>query len=219
MVGPARKREAVSHLQQGREMSQRRACKVVGQPRATQRYQREPDAEEERLRAWLRDFSERRPRAGYRAAYGRLRQEGGKVNRKRVQRLWREEGLKVPRRQVKKRRLGTSEHGSQRRVATRPNEVWSYDFVSDQTADGRRLRYLCVVDEFTRECLALEVRRQFPAGAVIAVLAGLIAWRGAPAHLRSDNGPEFVARAVQAWLQAQAIGPLYIAPGSPWGNA
>ena len=219
MVGPARKREAVGHLQRELVMSQRRACQVVGQPRATQRYVPEPDAEEERLRTWLRAFSRQRPRAGYRSACGQLRQEGMAVNGKRVQRLWREEGLKVPRRQGKKRRLGTSENGSQRRVATRPNEVWSYDFVSDQTGDGRRLKFLCVVDEFTRECLALEVRRSFRAAEVITVLAGLVAQRGAPAHLRSDNGPEFVARAVQAWLQGRAIGPLYIAPGSPWENA
>jgi putative transposase len=219
MVGPARKREAVEHLQRALEMSQRRACQVVGQPRATQRYVPEADAEEERLRTWLRAFSRKRPRAGYRAACGQLRQEGRVVNGKRVQRLWREEGLKVPRRSSKKRRLGTSENGSQRRVAARPNEVWSYDFVSDQTSDGRRLKFLCVVDEFTRECLALEVRRSFRAAEVITVLAALRAQRGAPAHLRSDNGPEFVARAVQVWLKAQAIGPLYIAPGSPWENA
>jgi putative transposase len=115
--------------------------------------------------------------------------------------------------------LGTSENGSQRRVATRPNEVWSYDFVSDQTSDRRRLKFLCVVDEFTRECLALAVRRSFRAQEVTAVLAGLMALRGAPAHLRSDNGPEFVARAVQAWLKANTIGALYLAPGSPWENA
>jgi putative transposase len=141
------------------------------------------------------------------------------VNPKRVQRLWREAGLKVPRQPCKKRRLGTSENGSQQRVATRPNEVWSYDFVSDQTSDGRRLRLLCVVDEFTRECLALAVRRSFRGKDVIAVLAGLMALRGAPAHLRSDHGPEFVAQAVQAWLKAKAIGALYLAPGSPWENA
>ena len=122
----------------------------------------------------------------------------------------------MPRKQCKKRRMGTSENGSQRRVATRPNEVWSYDFVSDQTTDGRRLKFLCVVDEFTRECLALAVRRSFRAKDVIAVLAALIAQRGVPAHLRSDNGPELVAQAVQGWLKGNAIGALYIAPGSPW---
>lgn len=219
MVGPARKRTAVDHLQRELELSQRRACKVVGQPRATQRHTPPPDAEEERLRERLNEFSRQRPRAGYRTACGQLRQEGQRVNPKRVQRLWREEGLKVPRRQCKKRRLGRSENGRHRRVAARPNEVWSYDFVSDQTTDGRRLRFLCVVDEFTRECLALEVRRSFRAKDVIVVLASLIAQRGAPAHLRSDNGPEFVAQAVQAWLNAHAVGPLYIAPGSPWENA
>ena len=184
-----------------------------------QRHPAQPDAAEQRLRARLKEFSVQRPRAGYRTACGQLRQEGLRVNVKRVQRLWREEGLKVPRRQCKKRRLGTSANGSQRRVATRPNEVWSYDFVSDQTRDGRRLKYLCVVDEFTWECLALAVRRSFRAKEVIAGLAGLIAQRGAPAHLRSDNGPEFVALAVQAWLKTHAVGPLYIAPGSPWENA
>ncbi len=219
MVGPARKREAVGHLQRELELSQRRACKVVGQPRATQRRPPQPDAAEARLRERLQAFSRQRPRAGYRTACGQLRQEGLRVNVKRVHRLWREEGLKVPRKQCKKRRLGTSANGRQRRVATRPNEVWSCDFVSDQTTDGRRLKFLCVVDEFTRECLALEVRRSFRAQDVIAVLAGLIAQRGAPAHLRSDNGPEFVALAVQTWLKANAIGALYIAPGSPWENA
>ena len=219
MVGPARKREAVGHLQGELELSQRRACKVVGQPRATQRHTPQSDPAEERLRARLHEFSRQRPRAGYRTACGQLRQEGLRVNVKRVQRLWREEGLKVPRKQCKKRRLGTSENGSQRRVATRPNEVWSYDFVSDQTRDGRRLRFLCVVDECTRECLALEVRRSFRAQDVIAVLMVLLAQRGVVAHLRSDNGPEFVAKAVQAWLKAQNVGPLYIAPGRPWENA
>jgi putative transposase len=219
MVGPARKRTAVGHLQRELEMSQRRACKVVGQPRATQRHAPQPDAQENRLRERLNAFSRQRPRAGYRTACGQLRQEGLRVNLKRVQRLWREEGLKVPRKQCKQRRLGTSEQGRQRRVATRPNEVWSYDFVSDQTTDGRRLKFLCVVDEFTRECLALTVGRSFRAKEVIEVLVGLIVQRGTPAHLRSDNGPEFVALAVQAWLKANAIEALYIAPGSPWENA
>ena len=219
MVGPARKREAVGHLQCELELSQRRACTVVGQPRATQRHTVPSDEAEQRLRERLNEFSEQRPRAGYRTACGQLRQEGLRVNVKRVQRLWREEGLKVPRKQGKKRRLGTSENGCQRRVAGRPNEVWSYDFVSDQTREGRRLKYLCVVDEYTRECLALAVGRSFRAKEVIAVLAGLIAQRGAPAHLRSDNGPEFVAVAVQAWLKEHKVGPLYIAPGSPWENA
>ena len=171
------------------------------------------------MRERLHEFSQRRPRAGDRTACGQLRQEGRRVNLKRVQRLWREEGLKVPRKQCQKRRLGTSENGSQRRVATRPNAVWRHDFVSDQTRDGRRLKYLCVVDEFTRECLAREVRRSFRAKEVIAVLAGWIARRGAPAHWRSANGPEFGPLAVPAWLQEQNVGPWYIAPGSPWENA
>ena len=122
MVGPARKREAVGHLQRELELSQRRACKVVGQPRATQRHASQPAAEEKRLRERLNEFSRQRPRAGYRTACGQLRQEGLRVNPKRVQRLWREEGLKVPRQQCKKRRLGTSAHGSQRLKATRAED-------------------------------------------------------------------------------------------------
>ena len=118
MVGPARKREAVGHLQCELELSQRRACNVVGQPRATQRHTPQPDAEEDRLRERLNELSRQRPRAGYRTACGQFRQEGLRVNPKRVQRLWREEGLKVPQKQCKKRCLGTSENGSQRRVAT-----------------------------------------------------------------------------------------------------
>jgi transposase InsO family protein len=133
--------------------------------------------------------------------------------------LWREEGLKVPQKQRKKRRLGTSDQGSQRQRASAPNEVWSYDFVMDRTSDGRRLKLLCVVDEFTRECLAIEVARRITALGVIAVLVALVKERGAPKHMRSDNGPEFIAVAVRRWLESQGIATLYIEPGSPWENA
>ena len=218
MVGPARKREAVGHLQRELELSQRRACKVVGQPRATQRHTPPGDAEEARLRARLREFTRQRPRAGYRTACGQLRQEGLRVNVKRVQRLWREEGLKVPRRQCKKRRLGRSENSSQRRVATRPNEVWSYDFVSNQTTDGRRLKLLCVVDEFTRECLAIDVGRRLTSEDVLERLSDLFVRRGVPEYLRSDNGSEFTARCVREWLERVGVKTLSIEPGTPWEN-
>ncbi|HPY30160.1 MAG TPA: integrase core domain-containing protein [Verrucomicrobiota bacterium] len=165
------------------------------------------------------DLPEHGLSAGDRTAWGQLRQEGRCVNPKRGQRLWREAGLKVPRQQGKQRRLGLSENGRQRRLATRPHEVGSDDFVRDPTREGRRLKFLCVVDELTREGLALAGRRRFRAKDGIGVLAELIAQRGVPAHLRSDNGPEFVALAVPAWLKANAIGARYIAPGSLWANA
>lgn len=219
MVGPARKREAVRHLRDRLEMSERRACKVTAQPRSTQRYTPQEDPEEGRLRDELREFSAKRPRAGYRMAARCLRRAGWRVNDKRVHRVWREEGLKVPRRQRKRRRLGCSAEGSQRLRAQHANHVWSYDFVQDRTHDGRRLKMLCVVDEYTRECLLIHVARKITALDVILALGRLIAERGAPVHLRSDNGPEFIARALREWLAQSGIQTLYIAPGSPWENA
>jgi len=198
MVGPARKREAVGHLQRTAEMSERRACKVVKQPRSTQRYAVKGDEEEARLREELREISRRRPRAGYRMTARCLRRCGWRVNDKRVQRLWREEGLKVVQKARKCARLGGSEQGSQRLRAGRANEVWSYDFVQDRTRDGRRLKMLCVVDEYTRECLAIHVARRIEAAQVMKVMEGLVVERGAPGHLRRDTGPEFVAKAPSA---------------------
>lgn len=141
MVGPARKREAVGHLQRALEMSERRACKVVGQPRSTQRYAIDPDDEEVRLRMELREISRLRPRAGYRMAARCLRRGGWRINDKRVQRLWLEEGLKVTQKGRKRLRLGTTAQGSQRLRASQPNEVSSYYFVQDQTRDGRLLKH------------------------------------------------------------------------------
>jgi len=219
MVGPKRKREAVRHLQQALSVSERRACQITGQARSTQRYRPQDDLEESRLREELRRISRERPRAGYRVAGRCLRRAGWRVNDKRVQRIWREEGLRVPRRTRKRRRLGQTENGSQRLQASGPNGVWSYDFIEDRTADGRRLKILVVVDEYTRECLALEMGRRLGSEAVIGVLRRLVAERGTPGHLRSDNGPEFVAKAVQRWVAAKGIQTLYITPGSPWENA
>jgi transposase InsO family protein len=164
-------------------------------------------------------LSRQRPRYGYRRITALLRGEGWRVNRKRVHRLWRREGLKVPQKQRKKRRLGHSGNSSRRRRANGFNEVWSYDFVQDQTADGKPLRLLPVVDEYSRECLAIEVERSFTARDVVATLQYLFEVRGAPKYVRSDNGPEFIARAVRDWLSRSAVQTLYIEPGSPWENA
>ena len=219
MVGPARKREAVAHLVEECDASQRRACKVVRQPRSTNRYAPKRSDEEDRLKRRIKEISDAEPRWGYRTAASQLRRESWRINDKRVQRLWREEGLKVPQRQRKRRRLGKSANSSQRQRASEPRQVWSYDFVMDQTSDGRRLKLLCVVDEYTRECLAIHVARNISALEVIAVLEGIVKERGAPKHLRSDNGPEFIAGAVRRWLESQGIATLYIEPGSPWENA
>ncbi len=141
------------------------------------------------------------------------------MNRKRVHRLWRLEGLKVVRKQRKRRRLGDSDNGIMRRAAVHRDEVWSYDFVMDQTEDGRRLKILPILDEFTRECLEIEVARHLTAQDVIGVLSRLFKERGAPRFLRSDNGPEFIASAIKGWLEKAGVATLYIEPGSPWQNA
>ena len=148
-----------------------------------------------------------------------LRAEGWRVNRKRIQRLWRLEGLRVPAKRHKRLRLGTLDGSISRRRAAHRREVWSYDFVMDRTEDGRRLKMLPVVDEFSRECLMVEVARHLTAADVIRVLDRLFKEHGAPRYLRSDNGPELVSRAVKAWLAQAKVETLYIEPGSPWQNA
>jgi len=164
------------------------------------------------------ELSRQHPRYGYRFVWALLRGEGFKINRKRVYRLWRREGLKVPAKQHKKRRLGTSENGIVHHRAIHADHVWTWDFIHDRTEDGRALKWLSIVDEFTRECLALEVRRSFKSGDVIDVLKELLLIRGTPEHIRSDNGSEFIAQAIKAWLGGAQVNTLYIAPGSPWEN-
>jgi transposase InsO family protein len=192
---------------------------VLHQPRSTQRYKKRDDAEDRRLIKRLQELSRQHPRYGYRFMTALLRREGLRINRKRVQRLWREAGLKVPRQGVKKRRLGSSENACFRRRAERPNHVWSYDFVMDQTSDGKRLKILAVVDEYTRECLALEVERCMEAADVVGVLQRIIAVRGVPENIRSDNGGEFIAEAARSYLKHSGANTLYIEPGAPWENA
>jgi putative transposase len=158
------------------------------------------------------------PRFGYRRIWALLRREGWRVNRKRVYRLWRRQGLKVPRRKRKKRRLGHSANGCVRLRALAKDHVWAWDFIHDRTADGRPLKWLSVVDEYTRECVALEVGRSLTASRVVQILAELFRERGAPVHVRSDNGPEFIAQAIRAWMAGAGLETLYIAPGAPWEN-
>lgn len=191
----------------------------MGQPRSTQRYSGTGPERDKALLSRIRELAREHPRYGYRRITALLRREGWSVNRKRVHRLWRREGLKVPQVQRKRRRLGHSENSCTRRRAERPNHVWSYDFIHDRTADGRGLKMLPIVDEYTRECLTIEVERHLTAKDVVSTLEYLFEVRGEPGHIRSDNGPEFIAEVVKGWLARRGAGTLYIEPGSPWENA
>ncbi len=206
-------------VQKELEVSQRRACQAVDQPRSTQRYEPAEVEDEKALVKRMKELSAKNPRYGYRRIWALLRSEGWKINRKRVHRLWRKEGLKVPQKQRKRRRLGGSQNACYRQKAQGKNDVWSYDFVMDQTSDGKRLKMLPVVDEFTRECLTIEVERWMTATDVVDTLKYLFEVRGVPGHIRSDNGPEFIAGVVKRWLKESGAGTLYIEPGSPWENA
>jgi transposase InsO family protein len=219
MVGPARKREAVAHVCQRLEASERRACLTLGQARSSQRYKARPREDEARLTAAIRRIAVREPRAGYRGVRRHLVREGWNVNLKRVHRIWKKEGLRVPPKARKQRRLGNSENGIRRLAAERINHVWSYDFVFDRTESGGRLKWLPVLDEFTRECLSLEVERSITGGEVIKTLERLVERHGIPEFIRSDNGPEFVANAVKKWIGQKGFKTLFIEPGSPWQNA
>jgi putative transposase len=218
VVTAAQRRQAVRHLQEAFGVSQRRACRLLGQPRATQRQTPKTSAEEERLVRRMLELVRRHPRFGYRRIGVLLRREGWRVNRKRVYRLWRQQGLKVPRKQRKKRRLGHSGNSCVRRPAEHKDHVWSWDFLHDRTSDGRPLKWFTLVDEYTRECLALEVERRMTAQTVGAVLTAVVETRGAPAHIRSDNGSEFIAKAIRSWMTRLGLETLYIAPGAPWEN-
>jgi putative transposase len=199
-------------------VSERRACGVLGQPRSSHRHQEAVPEDEPRLVSRIVELATRYGRYGYRRITALLRWEGWRVNHKRVERLWRREGLKVPRRQPKRGRLWLNDGSCVRRRAQRPNHVWSYDLVAERTHEGRPLRILSVVDEYTRECLALEVARSITSEEVLDCLAELFVQRGLPGFIRSDNGPEFTAKAVRRWLAELEVQTLFIEPGSPWEN-
>ncbi|MEW4566220.1 IS3 family transposase [Bremerella sp. JC770] len=217
-MSPARRRQTVRHVQQACSVSQRRACRTLGLARSSQRYVPRDNEEERRLVGRILELVREFPRYGYRMITRVLRQEGWQVNFKRIYRLWRQEGLKVPVKRAKKRRLGTVEGGITRRQAEHPNHVWSIDFIFDRTENGRPLKILSLVDEFTRECIALEVNRKFTGDHLVELLTDLFAIRGVPEFLRSDNGPEFISRRVQQFLEKIDVGSSFIEPGSPWQN-
>jgi putative transposase len=206
-------------LQDRLGISERRACRYIGQSRSTQRREPFVAQDDAALRAELRAFSRERPRWGYRQAHQHLLGEGWSINRKRVQRLWREEGLRVPQKRRKRQRVGESTVPGDRLRAERPDHVWAFDFQFDVTDDGRAVKLLYVVDEFTREALAMEAERRIDGDRVVDVLDRIARERGThPECVRCDNGPEMTCNALRDWCRFSRTGAAYIEPGSPWEN-
>lgn len=191
---------------------------VLGQARNTQRRVPGGSPEESRLVADITALATRYGRYGYRRITALLRESGWRVNHKRVERIWRKEGLKVPKKQPKRGRLWLNDGSCVRLRPQHKDHVWSYDFVMSRTSDGRAFKILTILDEYTRECLAILVERRITAQDVIDQLFNLLVLRGIPEHIRSDNGPEFTAREVRRWLGRLGVKTLFIEPGSPWEN-
>ena len=199
-------------------VSERRACDVLNQARSTQRYKPKENDTTKPLVSRIHELVREHPRFGYRRIARLLCGEGWLVNAKRIYRLWRQEGFKVPRKQRKRVRLGTSDGGCIRHRAEFKNHVWSMDFIHDSLRGGKAFKTLVVIDEFTRECLALNVGLSITSDRVLDVLVELFVDRGVPTHLRCDNGPEFIAKTLQQHLRNTDVETLYIEPGSPWEN-
>jgi putative transposase len=208
----------VEHVVAELGVPERRACRVLGQHRSTQRKPPSRPEDEAALTADIIALATQYGRYGYRRITALLRAAGWRVNRKRVERIWRREGLKVPQKQPKRGRLWLNDGSCTRLRPEHANHVWSYDFVEDRTHDGRKYRLLNVVDEFTRECLAIRVSRKLNSTDVVDLLSDLFILRGVPEHIRSDNGPEFVAKIVREWIATVGAKTAYIEPGSPWEN-
>lgn len=210
--------KAVVHVRKQLGVSERRACRVLGQTRSTQRRKPHVVGDEAMLVKRIVELATQFGRYGYRRITALLRREGWKVNHKRVQRLWRREGLKVPSRQPKRRRLWLNDGACVRLRPGYQNHVWCYDFVMTRTHDGRPVRMLTILDEYTRECLAIDVKRRMDHRSVLDRLAELFLHKGVPDYIRSDNGSEFTATAVRDWLARLNVKTAYIEPGSPWEN-
>ena len=206
------------HVRETLSVSERRACRVLGQVRRTQRYTPKVADDEEALTENIVSLATEYGRYGYRRITALLKTDGWRVNHKRVERIWRQEGLKVPARQPKRGRLWFNDGSCIRLRPEHRNHVWAYDFVFDRTREGRPLKFLTIVDEYTRECLTIEVARKQTSRDVLRTLAKLMLKYGVPKHIRSDNGPEFVARAVRSWLSRLGVETLFIERGSPWEN-
>ena len=217
-MSPAGRRRCIDHVKERLGISERRACRTLGQHRSTQRQYPSGPSDEASLTADIIELARTYGRYGYRRVTALLNQVGWDVNHKRVERIWRREGLKVPQKQPKKGRLWLNDGSCIRLRPERPNHVWSYDFVHDRTDDGRVYRTLNIIDEFTREALAIRVDRKLNSIDVVDALTDLFILRGPPAFIRSDNGPEFIAQKVRDWIGAVGAKTAYITPGSPWEN-
>ena len=201
-----------------KEVSQRKACAVIGQPRSTQRRQGFKRDDEDALTKDIIELASEYGRYGYRRITALLRDKGWHVNHKRVMRIWRREGLKVPMKQPKRGRLWLNDGSCVRLRPSWKHHVWAYDFVHDRTKDGRAFRMLTVIDEYSRECLAIVTKRKLKSGDVLEALEELFIKHGMPDHIRSDNGAEFTAKAVRSWLDKMGVKNLFIEPASPWEN-
>ena len=208
----------MEHAQEKHELSERHACRLVNQWRGTQRYVPIQRVDEDALTRDIITLASQYGRYGYRRITALLRTAGWQVGKDRVQRIWRREGLKIPKKQRPRGRLWFNDGSCVRLRPERANHVWSYDFVSAMTHDGRTIRMLTMIDEFTRECLAIRVARRLGSYQVMEALADVMMLRGTPEHIRSDNGPEFLAEDLRKWLAKVGTGVLYIEPGSPWEN-
>ena len=218
LLSPSRRRQCIDQVRQSLGVSERRACRVLGQHRSAQRKVPQGRSDEEQLTEDIIILAREYGRYGYRIVTDLLRNAGWHVNHKRVERIWKREGLKVPPKQKKRRRLWLNDGSCVRLRPQRPNHVWSYDFMQDRTHDGRAYRILNVIDEFTKEPLMIRAARKLNSTDVVDVLTDLFILRGPPEYIRSDNGPEFVARKVRDWIGAVGAKTAYIEPGSPWEN-
>ena len=198
--------------------SERRICKALGIARSMIRYAPQPREDEGPLRQAVIALAAQYGRYGYRQVTGLLWQDGWDISRSRVERIWKQEGLKVPQKQPKRGRLWLADGSCIRLRPTHRNHVWSWDFVMDRTADGRPLKILTLIDEYTKEALAIHTARRICANDVIDIFADVMIERGIPEHIRSDNGPEMVAKKLRLWLGKLGTRTLYITPGSPWEN-
>ena len=218
MTSPAKKRRAVEEVVKKIRVSERRVCKVLEQPRSTQRRKKVEKADEAQLTKDIINLAKDYGRYGYRRITALLKRQGWRVNHKRVERIWRKEGLKVPQKQPKRRRLWFNDGSCIRLKPLYKNHVWSYDFVFDRTSDGKAIKMLNVLDEYSRECLSIYVDRKLTSIEVLYKLSELFIIHGVPDYIRSDNGSEFIAKELRKWLQRIGVKTAYIEPGSPWEN-
>ncbi len=225
MVTPSQQRVAAEYLVKTYGASQRRVTRTLGRARSTLRYRARDRSAEQPLVVAIRRLARRHPRRGYRFVHALLEREGWSVNLKRVHRLWKELGLRRPVRRRKPSKLGrkspkpgSSANSCVKQPARFKNDVWTCDFIADRTVCGGTLKWLTLVDEYTRECLALHVDRFLTGADVRQVLAGVVGRRGAPRYIRSDNGSEFICEALRCWLPSQGTEPIPVAAGSPWQN-